>query len=620
VIIGTAGHIDHGKTALVRALTGVDTDRLPEEKRRGITIELGFAPLDLPGAGRVGIVDVPGHEAFVRTMVAGATGIDLGLLVVAADEGVMPQTREHLAILSLLGLRAGIVVLTKCDLVDRDWLDLVREDLGKLVSSTPLETAPIVETSVRDGRGIAELKQIIDVELSRFPPPGAADLFRLPIDRAFSMKGTGTVVTGTAWSGRVTVGSELHLFPADRRVRVRGLQVHGEATHEGVAGSRVAVALTGAEVAEIQRGSLLVDDEPWVPTTRFLADVVLDSGSHPFRAREWVQLHVGTVETAARVVVARAPVGPGGHMAARVVTEAPVVLRAGDRFVLRRSQPLGTIGGGRVVDPAPVHRRTRPVDLWDDDPATRVGRLVAESGPAGIAVASLPIRAGVPRAAAPAVVRGVHDAVEISGRLYLQSVLDRVAERIEEAVVAYHRSNPLEGGMPQSRLRAASGEAESLTDGVLASVVANGRLEIFSGLVRQRGWRPQVSRDTAVVRDWILQRIRGAGLEPPSVGELQAEQPGANVLQILRMLEAEAKVVAVESDRYFARQALEGAIARLRSAMGDGGVYAPSQLREALGVSRKYLMPLLEYCDRRRITERHPDGRVLAEASDGRLA
>ncbi|MBC7898214.1 MAG: selenocysteine-specific translation elongation factor [Cytophagaceae bacterium] len=616
MIVGTAGHIDHGKTALVHALTGVDTDRLPEEKRRGITIELGFAPLELPGLGTVGIVDVPGHEAFVRAMVAGATGVDLGLLIVAADEGVMPQTREHLSILSLLAVRSGILVLTKCDLADADWIELVKEDLRTLVLGTSFENAPIVETSVKDGRGIDELKVAIAEGLRTIGDRAADDVFRLPVDRAFSVKGTGTVVTGTTWSGRVAIGGEVRLFPADRVLRVRGIQSHGHQVEVSTPGARTAIALAGVDVDDVPRGSVLVGSGAWQASQRLFAEVTLDPGASPLRAREWLRLHVGTSEVSARVVPVAGVGGEGGPVVARVVPETPLVLRAGDRFILRRSQPLSTIGGGRVVDPAPARRR-RPTRAWSDDGVLRLEDVVRDAGPAGLAQVAVPIRVGTDFPATRSLVDGASSVVSIEERLHLGDHVRGAEEAVVKAVVAYHDLNRIDEGIPLARLRAEMGPYAPIVDHVIARLATLARVEVVSGVVRKTGWRPQVSVDALAEKSWLVERLLTARMEPPSVAELKTER-GKDVLQLLRMLEKEKKVVAVEPDRFYHAEALEAGLGQLARTMRGGRVHAPAQLREVLGVSRKFLLPLLEYCDRRRITERRGDGRVwLADGAEG---
>jgi len=613
MIIGTAGHIDHGKTSLVHALTGVDTDRLPEEKRRGITIELGFAPLELEGVGTVGIVDVPGHEAFIRTMLAGATGVDLALLVVAADEGVMPQTREHLAILSLLGVRGGVVALAKRDAVDDDWAALVRDDVRDVLRASPLADAPIVETSVVTGAGIATLRDILGQQLRALPARNRADLFRMPIDRAFTVKGTGTVVTGTVWSGRVSVDTPLRLFPGDRAVRARGVQRHGTATTELLPGTRGAIALAAMALDDVSRGGVLVEDRGWVPSRVLRADVaLLEDEARPLRPREWVRLHLGTTEVGARVVVAGGALASGETRGARLVLDAPVVSRAGDRFVLRVASESRTVGGGIVTDPAPQHRRPRPWPVHRSV-GERLRLLVQEGGEHGLAVAALPVRLGVaPDEVAPLLAASSDWLVEASGRLFDLALIESLGTRMLQGVRDYHAAQALDAWMPLATLRAAVVSDEGAFDVALADVVRSRRLEAGQGGVRSPGWAPVLNDAQAREREWLVARLRESGSEPPAVSELKSERNGNDPLPLLRILERERLVVQVEPDRFYWGEALDGLVGRLRAGMESGKAYGPAELREFLGTSRKYLIPLLEYCDRQRITERRSEGRVLA--------
>ncbi|MFN8667615.1 MAG: selenocysteine-specific translation elongation factor [Gemmatimonadaceae bacterium] len=613
MIIGTAGHIDHGKTALVHALTGVDTDRLPEEKRRGITIELGFAPLELDGVGTVGIVDVPGHEAFIRTMLAGATGVDLALLVVAADEGVMPQTREHLAILSLLGVRGGVVALTKRDAVDDEWAELVREDVRETLRGTLLADAPVIETSVVSGVGIETLRQLLGRQLHALPTRDAHDLFRMPIDRAFTVKGTGTVVTGTVWSGRVSADTPLTLYPVDRAVRVRGVQRHGAAATELLPGTRGAIALAGVALDEVSRGGVLVEDGGWVPSRVLRADVaLLEDGERSLRPREWVRLHLGTTEVGARVVVAGGALVAGERRGARLVLDAPIVARAGDRFVLRVASESRTIGGGIVTDPSPAHRRPRP---WAAGLGVgeRLRLLVQEGGERGLAAPAIPIRLGIaPREVAPLLVSSSDWLVEASGRLFERDILASVGARMMQQVRDFHATHPLEEWMPMATLRASVVTDQEAFDVALAGVLRDGGLESRQGGVRCPGWVPVLDDALVREREWLVSRLRASGGEPPSVSDLRSERGGNDPIPLLRILERERLVVQVEPDRFYWAEALDGLVERLRRGMEPGKVYGPAELREFLGTSRKYLIPLLEYCDRQRITERRSEGRVLA--------
>ncbi len=607
MIIGTAGHIDHGKTALVRALSGVDTDRLPEEKRRGITIDLGFAPLELPGVGTVGLVDVPGHEAFVRTMVAGATGIDVALLVIAADEGVMPQTREHISILELLGIRAAVVAITKCDLVDADWLDLVRADLATSLAGTVLETAPVIATSARTGQGIEELRETLGVLAAAVPPGRTDDVFRMPVDRVFTVRGTGTVVTGTVWSGSVAPGMDLVVQPGGRATKVRSVQSHGRAVSSSGASTRTALALSGVEATAVARGSWLTSDADWRVTKLLRAEVtLLPDAEHTVGPREWLRFHLGTADAAARFVAPGGPLRPGERRPARVVLQEPVLARAGDRFVVRLASPPLTIGGGVVVDPLPPRRRVRPWPL-EPDPAHQLERLVREAGPLGLAKADL-----VPRAAfTPAHARGPAGPwMEISGRLYDDQVLVEVEGRILLLINDFHERLPLSDGFPLAEAASAAGVPSDLLERVLAGLVSRGAVERRGAHLVRPGWKPRLSGAQQSLRDNLLEEIRQAGMEPPDVAALTARHH-SDPVPVLRILEREGFLIAVESQRYFSVEAVGALVQLLRSGMERGREYTPSELREVVGLSRKYLIPFLEYCDRTRITERRATGRVL---------
>jgi selenocysteine-specific elongation factor len=612
VIIGTAGHIDHGKTALVRALTGVNTDRLPEEQRRGITIELGFAPLVLEGLETIGVVDVPGHEAFVRTMLAGATGIDVALLVVAADEGVMPQTREHLSILSLLGVRAGVIAITKRDLVDDEWLALVRDDIAQLVRGSPLEDAPTIETSATTGEGIEALRAAIRQVMFTLPLRDRDDLFRMPIDRAFTVRGTGTVVTGTVWSGSLTADTPLRLFPADRVVRVRGLQSHGDTTGQVGPGTRAAVALSGTDVAEAARGGLLVQEGGWRASTILRADVaLLDDVEHPLRPREWVRLHLGTTEVGARVVASGGAIEVGQRRGARVVLDAPVVARAGDRFVLRRPSPLATIGGGVVVDPSPARRRARAWPVGISSPAARLDRLLEEGGHDGIEIASIPVRVGIAPSAVMALLDGTGATIRIGDRVYSRATVEGVALGVKAAVDAFHDDQHLEIVAPMAYLRTQLAVGDRLLEAAVVMGESRGEIERAPGGVRRPGWTPRLSDRDAVGKKWLEQRLKDSGAEPPSVSELQHER-GNDPIPLLRILAREGLVVQVEPERYYSASIVQELLARLGRGMEPGKVYSPGELKDLLGTSRKFLIPFLEYCDRQRFTERREQGRVWA--------
>ena len=606
MIVGTAGHIDHGKTALVGALTGVDTDRLPEEKKRGITIELGFAPLTLDGVGVVGVVDVPGHEAFVRTMVAGATGIDLALLVVAADEGVMPQTREHLAILEILGVNTGVIALTKADLVDDDWLALVEEDV-RSASARALPGAPIIPTSVRSGRGIAELRATLASLASTTRSRDPDDVFRMPVDRAFTIKGTGTVVTGTVWSGSVRRDDVVRILPSTVSTRVRGVQGHGTAMSAAQPGRRTAIALTGVETSQVPRGSTLVTDLAWRPTMFARADVTLlpSDGQAP-RPRSWVRFHVGTTEVGARIVAREAK--SGTTFAARLAFDAPVVLRAGDRFVLRESAPVNTIGGGVITDPH-ASRRGRP---WPAGigRAERFRHLLDESAGHGVPVDSLPIRLGASPRDSRTLIADLDGDVLVVGDV----VVGREARRAHEGAIlaivdAFHADRPLEPGIPIQLLRSRVKAPPALASSAIEGLVEEKRLALNGGIAARPGWSVTLGASDATLAERILEQLDRAGAEPPSTTELESEI-GRPLAPVLHFLERRGDIVQVEQLRYYRTTHLSSVLERIRAVMEHQNDVTPATLRDRVGLSRKYLIPILEYCDRVGLTIRGPSGRV----------
>ena len=610
MILGTAGHIDHGKTTLVRALTGVDTDRLPEEKRRGITIDLGFAPLVLEGVGTVGVVDVPGHEAFVRTMVAGATGIDLALLVIAADEGVMPQTREHLAILSLLGVRGGVVALTKSDLVDEEWLALVEDDVRATLRSTPLVDAAIVPVSGTTGAGLDALRAALAHAARAVPRRAVEDLFRLPIDRAFTVKGTGTVVTGTVWSGVLARDATVRLLPADRPVRVRGLQAHGRNVEHVQAGDRAAIALAGVELDDVARGAVLVQGAAWRGTRVLRADVaLLADAPRPLGPRTRVRFHLGTTEVSARLVVAGGTLAPGDRAPARVLLDQPVVARAGDRFVMRQASPVATLGGGSVVDPlAPPRARA-----WTSDataPRALLDRLVNDGGAGGVLVSELPVRLGV----APPLLPSLLDAFggwRVGDRLIGDLARDALATEAVTVLERFHAEQPLEPGAPIQWLRSRLRAPDEVSEALVSSLAAQGAITLDQGLARLTGFAPRLGTDQAALRARLLAALEAAGQEPPSLEEVAAslDVAPAALAPVARFLAREGDLVAVEPNRYYAAASVDALVGRLRQGMQAGEAYGPAELRELLGFSRKFLIPFLEFADRTGHTFRDAAGR-----------
>jgi selenocysteine-specific elongation factor len=610
VIIGTAGHIDHGKSTLVTALTGKAMDRLAEERRREITIDLNFAALDL-GVGRmVGVVDVPGHEDFVRTMVAGASGIDLALLVVAADEGIMPQTEEHLAILEQLGIPAGIPVLTKADLVDAEWLQFVALEIAERLAHSSVPFEPPIAVSSKAGAGLDELRQRLAARAAALAPRSSGDAFRMPIDRVFSLAGIGTVVTGTAWSGRLDVGDSVLILPAGLRGRVRSLESYGNAAAHSQPGARTAVGIAGIDRAAVARGDVLVTDElPWAAASALDVEIMLQPGAaRALTGRTRVRVLLGTAEVMARVLP-RAPISPGETGMARLSSEKPLLARAEDRFVLRSYSPVTTIGGGRVLDPLPPRRRTLwPAGLASRDPGERFRSLLSRR-PGGIGAPMLPIALGLSRAAASTVVRAEPSARLLGDLWVTNASIEQVGNRALGLLKEYHRQHLSAVGMPLETLRHSLRAADVVVEAALADFGRAGRLRRSDGVVALAGFAPRVMGGEAEI-DRVVGILLDAYLTPPSIPELEQSTGRRDLLPLLRLAAASGRVEAVERDRYYTREALEQFTGVLKD-LGEKGSIIPAQVRDRLGISRKYLIPLLEWADWRGITVRVGEARKL---------
>lgn len=610
MIIGTAGHIDHGKSALVAALTGQAMDRLAEERRRGITIDLNFAPLDLGDGVTAGVVDVPGHEDFVRTMVAGASGVDLALLVVASDEGIMPQTLEHLSVLEHLGVPLGIPVLSKCDLVDRDWLDLVALELSERLARSPIEFQPPVYVSAKTGEGLDALRRGIAECARAVAPQASGDLFRLPVDRAFSVAGVGTVVTGTAWTGRIGVGDEVALLPLGARGRVRSIEMHGRAAARSEPRRRTAVGIAGIARDGVARGSVLVAaGDAWEPTAALDVELSLDpDASRPLVHRTRLRIHLGTAETIGRVLP-RAAIEPGGRGLARLALEAPMVARGGDRFVIRSFSPVTTIGGGVVLDAIPPIRRARwPAGLAAAEAGDRLTAIV-ERRAGGVPAPKLPVLLGVPSARAQALAQGAAG-LRLVGDLWVTAALvQKLASQCLEVLRRYHRENPIERGMPLETLRRSLRAPDPAVEAALADVIRMGRMRRQEGLAALAGFAPRAAGGAAAV-DEIVRLLEGAGLTPPSVPEMERQTGRRDVAAILRLAATTGRVEPVERDRYYARVALDRFLEALRECGAEDEI-VPSALRQRLGITRKYLIPLLEWADVKGVTAWHGGVRKL---------
>jgi selenocysteine-specific elongation factor len=631
VIVGTAGHIDHGKTTLVRALTGVDADRLPEEKRRGITIDLGFAELDL-GDVRLGFVDVPGHERFVKNMLAGAHGIDLVALVIAADEGVMPQTREHFDICRLLGVSSGLVVLTKADTVDEELLSLVRAEAEELTADSFLEGAPVLEVSARTGRGVEELKAALREAALRIPERSNETVTRLPVDRAFTMRGFGAVVTGTLISGEIVEGQELELLPGNLRARVRGVQVHGSSVRAAGAGQRTAVNLGGVEVSSIERGMVLAPAGRLRPTQIFDARLqLLEDAPRPLRTRQRVRVHHGTAEVLARVAVLEesGEIATGSEGFAQLRLESPIVALPGDRFILRTYSPQQTIAGGEVLDAhARKHKgrerasaRARLSEFATADGAARLAFFVETSGAQGLHRADAAARTGwrddVLEAALAECKRG-GAVLDAEGMLVGAEVLRGLARAAVEEVEAHHKREPLSRGLARETLRERvfTRAAPEIFRAALKSAEDEGALVSERELVRASGHSLELSPEDAAARERLEQIYRDAALEAPALEDALARAGGGRerARKILQLLIDAGALVRVREDLLFHREALDALVAALRAyaeSHGPERLIDVAAFKELSGVSRKYAIPLLEHFDRTRVTRRAGDRRLI---------
>ena len=609
MILGTAGHIDHGKTALVRALTGVDTDRLPEEKKRGITIDLGFAPLLLDEVGTIGIVDVPGHEAFVRTMLAGASGIDIALLVVAADEGVMPQTREHLQILSLLGITRGIVAVTKCDLADGDWLALVRDEIQNLLAPTPLRGAEIVEVSALTGHGLSTLRTAItDLALAVTRNSARSDdLFRMPVDRTFTIKGTGTVVTGTVWSGTIARDATVLIQPGGKTSRIRAIQSYDQAVESATPGYRTAIALADSAVGEIPRGSVLITEKSWQPTREMEVEISLGDELDP-TPRTRFRLHLGTSETGARLKKLRRE---SDNMFARVVLDDPLIARGGDRFVLRLPSPARTVGGGVVVDPHPPSRSRKNLGAQVD--SSRIEQMLIAAGSAGVEVKAIPVRSGVMPGEVNRELEKLN-CVIVASKAYAPAAIKDLEATVHTFIASESANHPLEAGVSLQTVRAGIDAAAEVIDLVLARLENRREIEVADSLVKPFGWVSKLGQREQTLSDAILHEICTQAAEPPSVPELVVRF-GPETRAMLRRLERQGELERVSDDRYYGSEVVARMIGTVRSGLSPGRIYSPAELREVLGVSRKYLIPFLEFCDRKGVTERRENGRRVRQGA-----
>ncbi len=629
VIIGTAGHIDHGKTTLVKALTGIDADRLEEEKRRGITIDLGFAHLELTAPSgervRLGFIDVPGHERFVRNMLAGIGGIDLVLLVVAADESIKPQTREHFEICRLLSIRRGITVITKADLVDEDTLNVVRLEIEDFVRGSFLDSSrsPIIAVSSRSGAGLEQLKQEIARIAAEVPAGDTNAIFRLPIDRAFVMKGFGTVVTGTLIAGQIKEEEEVEIFPARRRARVRGIQVHGSAGGQAGAGQRTALNLAGVSLEDLARGMTITTPGVLQPAGRIDVELSLLKSVKPLKNRARVHLHAFSSEMIAEVMFQdRSELKPGETAFAQLRTESPLLLLPGDRAILRQFSPVVTIGGARVLDAFPLTRQKKEdrlallKQLSGASPAEQLFARIARQGKDGLSTTAAIAETGINASALQSLLAslGRERKILAAGEQWLAAgALQQAQQSAVARLEQFHKANPLVAGISKEELRAKLKLSAVVFEAILGQLAQGKKIEAKGELVRLAGRGVELKDDETRAKEQIERAFAAAGLKVPLVKDVLAALPidRARAQKLLTLLLRDRALVKLGDELVFHQSALN----QLRGLMAKQKTASPkidvSKFKELTGVSRKYAIPLLEYLDRERVTRRVGDERII---------
>lgn len=631
LILGTAGHIDHGKSSLVRALTGVDPDRLKEEKKRGITIELGFASLSLPDGRKLGIVDVPGHEKFVKNMVAGASGIDLVAMVIAADEGVMPQTREHLEICMLLGIQHGIVVLTKIDLVDEELLDLLKEEVADLTGGTFLEDAPVLPVSSETGEGLAAFPEMVAAVADEIPERTETGLLRLPVDRVFSMKGFGTVITGTLVSGKVSAGDMVEIYPAAIRSKVRGVQVHGQSVAAAESGMRTAINFQGIEKSRVDRGYVVGFPGTLMPS--YMLDVDCQYLSHnakPMKNRTLVRVHAGTSEVLGNLILLdREELVPGDAAVVQLRLKAPVVCLRDDHIVIRSYSPLRTIGGGRVLNPVPRKHKRYEVEqlaaLRQTDGAGGIDALVEmfckQAGYTGTSSAALKVMTSASDARLKKALESLMSGrrvvlVDKDRQVYVHgSVLERVSEELILFLEAFHKGNPLKKGVSRQEVksRVAIKTGDKLFERVVQQLIKSAQLVQEGDVLRLAAHTVALQSDHSDIREKILGLYRESGLTPPYFKTVppQLGIGAGEANEVLHLLVETGELIKVKEYLYFHHEAIAALESRLIDYLKTHAEIDTPRFKEMTNTSRKYTIPLLEYFDSKKLTIRIGDVRKL---------
>jgi selenocysteine-specific elongation factor len=622
VILGTAGHIDHGKSLLVQALTGIDPDRLKEEKQRGITIDLGFAYLNYPDSLSIGIVDVPGHEKLVKNMLAGAGGIDIVLLVIAADEGIMPQSREHLAICNLLHINQGLIAITKTDLVEKDWLSLITDDIKNFVKGTFLEGSDIIPVSAKTGENVQLLTEKIREIALRVKPKPVKSIFRLPVDRVFTLKGFGTVVTGTAISGNISTDATIDVLPKGIKTKIRGLQSHGQQLKTASAGQRVAINLQGIEKEEIQRGDILTTSDKITPT--FSADATLtllkDIPLARLKNRSLIHFYAGTSELTGRVVLyEKEELMPGKSAYCQFRFQNPVALMAGDRYIIRRFSPLLTIGGGEILDPSPRRRKSKEgtKDLMVFEQGSLQEKIlmkINQNGIHGVTIAHLEgwIKAELPEIAT-SITKLIENkqVVQLDNQILHKDSFASFSQKLITLVKTFHENNPLKPGVPKEDMRALFKHFDQRLFEKLLAVIKD--ITVEKEIIRLKSFTISLSEDKKLLKEKIVKALEDSAFQPPVKEELSQKLSinRKELNELLKIMASEGKLVRINDSIYLPSSSYKKMIEGLRSFFSTKPEMTVGEFRDILKTSRKYALPFLEYLDSNKITLRVGEVRKL---------
>jgi selenocysteine-specific elongation factor len=627
-ILGTAGHIDHGKSTLVKALTGTDPDRLKEEKERGITLDLGFASLDLPSGNRLGIVDVPGHEGLIKNMLAGVGGIDIVMLVIAADEGIMPQTREHLAICDLLHVKKGLIALTKMDAAEKDWLALVQEEVREFVKGTFLEKSPIVPVSAKTGENLAALKQELDKLAKEVAPKSPNGILRLPIDRVFTMKGFGTVITGTLLSGTVSQDQEVDILPKGTTSKVRGIQSHNEAAQRAVAGQRTAVNLQGIEKDQISRGDTIVTKGFFTTTRNVDASLkMLEQATRGIKTGTRIRFYNNTQESIGRVaLVGTNELNPGDDGYVQFRLEQPVLIQHGDRFIIRFYSPMETLGGGMVLDPHPRRHKTSTMSdsvrnlavLEKGSLEEKIGLLVSGKALAGMEEAAIigSLAADKQEITSALSVLAQKKSIVRVDNLYVHS--DQLAileKKVLDLIAGFHKANSLKPGIDKEEVKGllkARLHPRALNMAI-DGLIRKKQVETEGSKLKLPGFKPAVGKDQGLFKDKIVEAIKKGGSQPPVRDEIPAlfGITDKDAKDLLKLLAEEGRVVRINDSLYLDNAVLDSIKADLVKHLQDKKEIVVAEFRDIARTSRKFAVPLLEYFDSQKLTQRVGDKRVL---------